>query len=94
MLYEVITKLSQELPEGDRLFGEKIFHLRPLGTTEVYPADNEKVNFLFPQIGRHDGNLFIGLSGRQIGGPVTLLFHLNGDSTSTENGPPRSYNFV
>jgi hypothetical protein len=57
---------------------EKIFHLHPFGVETVFPPTPETACYLLPQY-VHEGNLFLGLSGKKIAGPLSLLFHLSKD---------------
>jgi len=66
---------------------EKIFHLHPFGVETVFPPPPETACYLLPQY-THEGNLFLGLSGKNIEGPLSLLFHLSKDraqATTDEN---------
>jgi hypothetical protein len=56
----------------------QIFHLHPFGVETVFPTKMDRPCFLLPQY-EHEGNLFIGLSGSDIAGPMSLLFHLSQD---------------
>ena len=72
--------------------GEAILHLHPLGTEEIHPSGSERQHGLVPDLGR-DGNLFIGLSGREAQGVLTLLFDLRRDAAvdalARRKPPPR-----
>ena len=57
---------------------EKIFHLHPFGTEIVYPPSPQRACYLLPRY-EHEGNLFLGLSGENVAGPLNLLFHLSKD---------------
>lgn len=57
---------------------EKIFHLHPFGVETVFPPPPASKCYLLPQYA-HEGNLFLGLSGKSIAGPLSLLFHLSKD---------------
>ncbi len=63
---------DDEPPEG--VDGERIFHLHPLG---VQPLESGTTGGhpLLPRLG-DNGNLYIGLSGSDAGGLLTLLFEL------------------
>lgn len=74
-----IITLGAETTEDNGLFGEKIFHLHPFGMEEIYPEKKGRSHPLFPRYG-YDGNLFIGLSARQISGILTLFFQMGDDS--------------
>jgi hypothetical protein len=85
--YKATTTInpSQQI-QGKNRQGEKIFHLHPLGVDTVYPAAAERPCFLLPQY-QHEGNLFIGLSGQAIPGPISLLFHLSQDTSTVSLAP-------
>jgi hypothetical protein len=79
--YKASTTISPLL-QGEGRNGSKgqIFHLHPFGFEKVFPARMIKPCFLLPQY-EHEGNLFIGLSGDNISGPISLLFNLSQDMT-------------
>ncbi|HEX7944684.1 MAG TPA: hypothetical protein VF495_08470, partial [Phenylobacterium sp.] len=58
--------------------GEAVLHLHPFGLEEIHPARPDRAHRLVPDCGR-DGNLFIGLSGSQAQGVLTLFFDLRRD---------------
>lgn len=65
---------------------EKIIHMHPFGVETVYPAVMDKPCFFMPQYD-HEGNLFVGISAKDISGTLTLFFHMSeelGQETSTE----------
>ncbi len=70
--YSAQTSLE---PALDRNAKTQLFHLHPFGHNRVYPPSPEQVFHLLPQYFR-PGNLFIGLDGSDIAGPLSLLFHL------------------
>ena len=57
---------------------DKVFHLHPFGVQAVFPPESDTPCYLLPQYA-HEGNLFIGLAGTNIPGPLSLLFHLSQD---------------
>ena len=57
---------------------EKMFHIHPFGTEYVSPQTHRRIMFL-PDYNAA-GNLFIGLTGDDLNGPLSLLFHLREDS--------------
>ena len=59
--------------------GEAVLHLHPFGLEEIHPASPDRAHPLVPACGR-DGNLFIGLSGAQALGVLTLFFDLRRDA--------------
>lgn len=65
-------------PALDRDRRTRLFHLHPFGVESVYPAAAQQTCHLLPQY-RQQGNLFIGLGGDDVAGPLTLLFHLAQD---------------
>lgn len=74
---------------------EMIFHHHPFGVETVYPAATDKPPALLPQYA-HQGNLFIGLSARQLRGTLTLLFHLSEDHAQelAAETPPLSWFYL
>jgi len=64
--------------DEDGVLSEKIFHQHPFGVETAYPAVQDKPCFLMPQYG-HEGNLFIGVSAKDIAGTLTLFFHMSGE---------------
>ncbi len=54
---------------------DTFIHLHPFGVETRLPEKEEKPLFLLPRY-RHTGNLFIGLGGSRVAGPLSLLFHL------------------
>lgn len=67
--------------------GEALFHHHPFGVAPVYPRDGARSPYLLPQY-QSPGNLFIGLSGRDLAGRVTLFFHLAEDHAQEVAGDP------
>ena len=67
--------LAERADEHNDLL-EKIIHIHPFGTEIVYPAVLDKPCFLMPQYA-HEGNLFIGLSAKDLSGIFTLFFRMS-----------------
>ena len=62
----------------------RLYHLHPFGVDRAYPTATGQTCHLLPQY-RHEGNLFIGLDGSELGGPLSLLFHLAQDKVDPLN---------
>ena len=71
-------------PALDRNARTRLFHLHPFGSNRVYPPSPGQVQNLLPEYSRQ-GNLFIGLRGSDIAGPLSLLFHLAQDKVDPTN---------
>lgn len=56
----------------------KVFHLHPFGLERVHPAAPGARGVL--PVWQQDGNLYIGLSGQDVQGQLSLLFELRGES--------------
>lgn len=69
---------SSLLPALERNARTRLFHLHPFGSSIVYPESAQQACHLLPQYS-WQGNLFIGLRGGDIAGPLSLLFHLAQD---------------
>ena len=79
--YKASTTIFPALPPGENnRLSEKILHIHPFGVEAVFPPVLDRPCFLMPQYA-HEGNLFIGLSGTEVSGPLSLLFHLSQDLT-------------
>ncbi len=66
---------------------EKIIHMHPFGVETAYPSGLDKPCFFMPQYG-YEGNLFIGLSAKDISGNLSFFFHLSdelGHESSNED---------
>lgn len=75
--YKASTKINPSLHnEAGNSSTATIILMHPFGVETVFPAIMDKPCFLMPQYA-HEGNLFIGLSGNDISGPLSLLFHLS-----------------
>jgi hypothetical protein len=70
----------------------KIFHLHPFGVETVYPPALDAPCHLLPQY-THEGNLFIGLSGTKLSGPLSLLFHLSKDQAQAVNADHQAFDW-
>ncbi len=68
---------------------ERVLHIYPSGMAQVYPGGAGTIPTLFPRVD-HAGNLYIGLTGEDIAGTLTLHFHLR-DEAAVESlsGEPR-----
>jgi hypothetical protein len=65
----------------------RIYHIHPFGVERLSPQTHRTIT-LAPRY-ESDGNLFIGLSPRELSGTRTLLFHLRDDSTlKSDTDPP------
>ena len=76
-------KMSAKSAERNTLL-EKIFNIHPFGFETVYPALIDKPCYLFPKYDE-EGYLFIGISAKEIGGVLTLFFHLSEESGKETN---------
>ena len=72
--------------------GAKIFHLHPFGVETVFPPTPASKCYLLPQY-KHEGNLFLGLSGKSITGPLSLLFHLSKDRAQAASGKNNTFDW-
>jgi len=73
-------------PDESRLKG-RIYHIHPYGVERLSPQTHSNITIV-PRY-ESDGNLFIGLSGRELSGILTLLFHMRDDSTiKSDTAPP------
>jgi len=79
-------------PAVDAAAVERIFHLHPFGVETVYPPLPEQHCCLLPQY-EYEGNLFIGLSGNDIAGPLSLLFHLAQDKVDPARAGNASFDW-
>ncbi len=74
--YKASSKLNlAERGEQQYDLSEKIILMHPFGVEMVYPA-LDKPGFLLPQYA-HEGNLFIGITAKELSGFLTLFFHLS-----------------
>ena len=73
---------SRQYAPGDST-DDQLFHLHPFGVETVFPSATGNPCCLMPQY-RDEGNLFIGLAGDAIAGPLSLLFHLSQDTAQGE----------
>ncbi len=77
--YSASVTIRPRMPvERDDASADRIFHLHPFGVDTLYPSAVEKPATLLP-VYDYEGNLFIGLSGRQVSGSLSLLFNLAQD---------------
>lgn len=78
--YKAVSHISLEhvSSEEEERLKEKLFHLHPLGSKSLSPKAYGKIRCV-PRY-ETDGNLFIGLSGTNLAGQLTLFFHLREDS--------------
>mgnify|MGYP001818770022 CR=1 FL=1 len=82
--YKASTTITPALqPDERNSLAESIIHMHPFGMETVFPAALDRPCFLMPQYA-HEGNLFIGLSGTDVSGPLSLLFQLSQDVTRVE----------
>ena len=72
-------EINSRIKEGRNTSGEQVFHHHPFGITAIYPNLNIQSPRLFPQY-EFQGNLYIGLSAKELHGSVTLFFHLREDN--------------
>jgi hypothetical protein len=84
---ETSIQLNGEPRRRSNAAGEKVFHLHPFGSDQIFPGG--KVNP--PLLPRYDsgGNLFIGLRGTNLKGKLTLLFHLKDRGALRRNASER-----
>ncbi|MEN8128665.1 MAG: baseplate J/gp47 family protein [Pseudomonadota bacterium] len=75
-----VINLRQDISIEPEFFGEKLYHFQPFGLHIIYPAIRGVSHCLLPQY-RYDGNLFVGISARQLSGKLTLFFHILEDCT-------------
>jgi hypothetical protein len=81
--YKARATITPSLQSGERnSLSEAVIHMHPFGVDTVYPSVLDRTCFLMPQY-THEGNLFIGLSGTDVSGRLSLLFHLSQDSPRT-----------
>ena len=71
---------------------EKIFHLHPFGVETVFPPPPASKCYLLPQYA-HEGNLFLGLSGKSISGSLSLLFHLAKDRVQATTEKSKTFDW-
>jgi hypothetical protein len=80
--YKASSKITPAMQSDEQnSLSESIIHMHPFGVETVFPAELNRPSFLMPQY-THEGNLFIGLSGTDVSGPLNLLFHLSQDMTA------------
>ncbi|KQV85606.1 baseplate J/gp47 family protein [Rhizobacter sp. Root1221] len=82
--YEAESHLVPGRDNGmpDSPTAERVLHLHPFGISQVYPGAAGPSPSLWPRF-EHDGNLYIGLSAEELGGALSLHFHLR-DETAVE----------
>ncbi len=91
--YKASTTITPALlPEERNRLSETIIHMHPFGVETVFPAGLDRPCFLMPQYA-HEGNLFIGLSGTDVSGPLSLLFHLSQDMTQATVAESASFDW-
>ena len=75
--YRARTRLDSSLRHnhGDSRHEEKLFHHHPFGISTAYPNSRDQAPKLFP-LYEHQSNLYVGLSGKEVRGSVTLFFNL------------------
>jgi len=79
LAYKASTTIYPALQsDANNSLSETIIHMHPFGVETVFPAVSDKPCFLMPQYA-YAGNFFIGLSGRDVSGPLSLLFQLSQD---------------
>ncbi len=85
------SRTIKPMQQLDEITGhnDQIFQMHPFGSEAIYPAVADKPCYLMPQY-EHQGNLFIGLSAKNLSGPLSLLFRLSEQmlqqTISTTNG--------
>ncbi|WP_293905374.1 hypothetical protein [Phenylobacterium sp.] len=81
LTYAASTRITIGRANEARTAGgaERVLYLRPFGVEQIYPYPSERRRPVAPGFGR-DGNLYIGLSGRDLRGVLTLLFDLRRDA--------------
>ncbi|MGE3976129.1 MAG: hypothetical protein AB7F94_00900 [Nitrospira sp.] len=83
----VIT-VSQDVPSAIESLEDRVFHIHPFGTEPVFPEGRAVSHPLWPEYA-YDGNLYIGLSARQLNGLLTLFFYIR-ESASHDSSSVRS----
>ncbi len=83
--YRASTAIFPSRAAAVNTSADKIFHLHPFGTETVFPSRPGGTCHLLPQYS-HEGNLFLGLSGADVHGPISLLFHLSRDQARPAAG--------
>ena len=79
--YKATATITPALQPGEtNSLSESVIHMHPFGAETVFPAVRDQPCFLMPQYA-HEGNLFIGLSGTDVSGQLSLMFHLSQDLT-------------
>ncbi len=80
LAYKASTTIYPALQsDGANGLSESIIHMHPFGVETVFPAVSDRPCFLMPEYA-HAGNLFIGLSGSDVSGSLSLLFQLAQDT--------------
>jgi hypothetical protein len=89
---ETSIQLNGEPRRRNNAAGDKVFHLHPFGSDQIFPGG--KVNP--PLLPRYDsgGNLFIGLQATDLKGKLTLLFHLKDRGALRRNAPERRFEWA
>jgi len=79
LAYTASVTIRPGMPaDQDDESADRIFHMHPFGVETLFPSAVEKPGPLMP-VYDYEGNLFIGLSGRNVSGPMSLLFNLAQD---------------
>lgn len=84
--YSAATSLRAGASQGKGPFAEQLYHLHPFGVAKV-ATDRPWV--MLPAY-EFDGNLFIGFSASQAGGPLSLLFLMREESVTSIAAPEPS----
>lgn len=70
-----VLTVSQDAPSASERLDDRVFHIHPFGTEEVFREGRAASCPLWPEY-VYDGNLYIGLSAGQLTGLLTLFFHI------------------
>lgn len=70
-----VIALDRDDEPAEGVDGERVYHLHPLGLQPLLSAATGSAQPLLPHLG-DEGNLYIGLSGSDASGLLTLLFQL------------------
>ena len=62
----------------------RVYHLLPFGAVCMHPRASAAAMHLLPPIA-HEGNLYIGLTAKQLRGRLSLLFHLHAEAATPRN---------
>ncbi len=72
----VISAKADSTQAVERL-QDAILHIQPFGSERAFPAQHPSSGNLLPRY-VHDGNLYLGMTARRLGGILTLMFDMGG----------------